>query len=278
VEADATQLRQIVMNLLTNAAEALEGKGGVVSLRTSERTLGPSEVAKFKGVGLAPGPYLLLEVTDTGCGMDSTTLARIFEPFFTTKLTGRGLGLAATLGIVRSHAGGICISSQLGQGTSIQIAFPAGAEGSSRATPSAHKEHQEIYRPASGRVLIVDDEQVVRLVTAGALESAGYEVLEAEDGQGGLDLYRQHGENLDLVILDVTMPGMDGEETLMHMQRHHQGVPVMVISGYSAEETARRFNTHQVTGFLHKPFRANELLEKVHHILGASAESTTKAN
>jgi len=275
VEADATQLRQIVMNLLTNAAEALEGKDGVVSLRTWEGFLEDSELAHFQGVPLAPGHYVLLQVTDTGCGMDESTQARIFEPFFTTKLTGRGLGLAATLGIVRSHAGGIRISSRLGNGTTIQIALPRALEGSSHTPSPSKNESPERGEKASGRVLVVDDEEVVRLVTGGALENAGYEVLEAEDGPRGLDLFHQQAENLDLVILDVTMPGMDGEETLMHMRRHRHGVPVIVISGYSAEETIERFNAHHVAGFLHKPFRAQELLETVRRVLAATSTPTT---
>ena len=257
VEVDATQVRQVVMNLLTNASDALGGGVGEVAVATRHRRLRRSELSGFRGAELEPGEYVLLRVADTGCGMSPETLGRIFEPFFTTKETGRGLGLAAVLGIMRSHSGGIRISSRLGSGTTIDLCFPA----SSAPLDIEDSPTGEFPRfVPEGLVLVVDDEEIVRLITSGVLEGAGYCVLLAEDGVAGVEKFAHHASELSAVLLDLTMPRMGGEEALAEMQRIDPSVPVILASGYNAEEAAKRFADFAISGFLAKPFRANQLL------------------
>ena len=261
IEVDVTQVRQVVMNLLTNASDVLGGRPGRVSLTTELRHLAPGDVAAFHGAELRPGAFVVLRVEDTGCGMDATTRRRIFEPFFTTKDTGRGLGMAAVLGIMRSHGGGIRIESRVGEGTRIEIAFPMVAK-------PATTEESDPERPTgasrAGLVLVVDDEEIVRLVASGVLEGGGYRVLLAEDGLEGVTLFRRHADELTAVIPDLTMPVLGGDEALAQMQAIAPQVPVILASGYSTEDAAGRFEGRGIAEFLHKPFRARQLLEAVH--------------
>ncbi len=271
-EVDVTQVRQIVMNLLTNAADALDDSGGVVTVTSGTELLGQRDLTGAPVESRpAAGPYVYLEVADTGCGMDEATRSRIFEPFFTTKFTGRGLGLAAVLGIVRSHHGTLEIDSRPSHGTRIRVYFPAAPQAA--AVLDETSPPVPAREPARGTVLVVDDEELVRLVASEMLEDAGFEVLTAPDGIDGVGVVEQRGEEIDAVILDVTMPGMSGEEAFEQMRRLRRGLPILLASGYSEEETVQRFAGKDIAGFVHKPFRAETFVDILRQALPSRANS-----
>jgi nitrogen-specific signal transduction histidine kinase/CheY-like chemotaxis protein len=261
VEADATQLRQIVMNLITNASDAL-GKGpGVITLTT--RML-PVDARFLRdavgGPQLPPGTYVAIEVEDSGEGMDEATRARIFDPFFTTKFTGRGLGLAATLGIIRSHRGAIRVASAPGVGTTVQIVLPAlGA-----AAPTAPG---ALLRPDAwyghGDVLLADDEPAVRGVAKRALERLGFTVVESPDGQDAVDRVTAEPERWRLVVLDLTMPRLAGDQALLAIRAIRPDVPAILYSGYSADELGQGLSERDRVTFLQKPFTMSTLTDAV---------------
>jgi PAS domain S-box-containing protein len=251
VEADPAQMQQVVMNLVINATEAIPAdSAGVVSLKTSIQTH-PAD-----SNGLKPGEYVVLEVSDTGTGMDAETVSRIFDPFFTTKFTGRGLGLAAVQGIVRSHKGAIRVTSAPGEGTTFTVTLPR--------SNSAPQDSQDGSRPewrASETILIVDDEEVVRRTAAAALERFGYRVILAEHGEQALELFQQEPYAYDAVLLDMTMPLMNGEEVLPLLRGIRPDVKVIVCSGYSEMEAMQRFS--DMEAFIQKPYSSVHLAEKV---------------
>jgi PAS domain S-box-containing protein len=253
IEADAGQIHQIVMNLVINASEAIDGTG-TVELKTSVETADARACH-----GLAPGRYACLTVRDTGCGMDEATLARIFEPFFSTKFTGRGLGLAAALGIVHAHQGAITVESAPGRGTTFTVWLPACG-----ATPAEPKQPAVSSSDLSGSgiILVVDDEQLVLRMAHASLEAYGYTALLASDGQSALDLFAACGGRIRAVILDLTMPGMTGEETLHHLRAAQPAMPVILASGYDGGEITERFGG-QISGFLQKPYTAEQLAQRI---------------
>ncbi|MEM6796428.1 MAG: response regulator [Acidobacteriota bacterium] len=273
IEAQVTQIQQVVMNLLLNAAEALEGESGTVVARTELRRLRPNQRLRvgfpgFIGEAPAPGDYVRLLVSDGGCGMDSATVEKIFDPFFTTKLTGRGLGLAAVLGIVRGHQGGISIRSEVGSGSAIEVYFPAMRGAETRGCEAEIRRHQReelAYRQP--RVLVVDDEEVVRLIASEMLEFLECEVLLAADGPEALEIFEREGGDLDLVVLDVTMPAMSGEELLIRLRERSAMLPVLVASGFTKEDLSCRFASYDVSGFIHKPYKLDELKDLVDRAL-----------
>jgi len=250
VQADATQLRQIVLNLVINSSEAIGERSGIIAISTGCMRCDSSCI---KGLlfayEISEGFYTYLEVTDTGCGMDEETLARVFDPFFSTKFTGRGLGMAAVLGIIRGHKGGIRVESTPGKGSSFRILLPA-----SDALPELVEEGAGIdERRFSGTVLLVDDEETVRAVGSEMLMSLGLGVVTAADGREALDLLRVR-DDIDLVILDLTMPIMDGEECCRELRLIRPDMMVIVSSGYSEEDVAKRFKGEPVAGFIQKPY------------------------
>jgi signal transduction histidine kinase/CheY-like chemotaxis protein len=264
VVVDATQLRQVVMNLITNASDALQDRPGTVALETG---LVQADRAMFASTyldePLPPGPYVYLEVRDTGSGMDPATVARIFEPFFSTKFTGRGLGLAAALGIVRSHKGAIAVQSAPGQGTTFRVLLPAsvatvGAAGSAR---------QDTLARGTGLVVLVDDEDAVRGLARRVLERSGYQVIEATSGERALTTLDEHAGAVRAVVLDLTMPGLSGEATLLAIRRRHPRVPVVVSSGYVPDEEGALAGVP----FLAKPYRPADLIDTVARAIEAGA-------
>ena len=270
LEGDVTQIRQVVLNLLTNAAEAIgdQARGDVV-IRTSACTLTAAEAELgFAGQELAPGRYAQLEVSDTGCGMSAETLSKIFDPFFTTKFTGRGLGLAALRGIVRSHRGGIRIFSQPGEGTVFTLIFPA-ATASARGGAGS-KDSARTHKPVEGRrlqALVVDDEEGLRSLMADALRMEGFDVLEAADGLQGVAEFRRHAGEIDVVILDLTMPRLNGDEALAQITTLRPDACVILCSGYTKEEVDRQFYGRRLAGFIEKPFTPSELIAKIRAVL-----------
>ena len=264
IRADAAQMRQVILNLLTNATEAIgEHRHGEVVIRTGVATLDGAQIDEsFAGQEIEPGLYVSLEVSDTGSGMSTETLSKIFDPFFTTKFTGRGLGLAALRGIIRSHRGGIRIFSRLGEGTVFTLVFPA--IGSRRDQPGP--EHQRLADEAgiAGRtILLVDDEESLRSLMAMALEGAGCRVIQAVDGADGIEQFRRHRESVDLTVLDLTMPRLNGDEVFRQIMDIQPDARVILISGYTQEDVAGHFTGHRVTGYLEKPFPPSELVAKV---------------
>lgn len=262
-EGDVGQIQQIVMNLIINGAEAVGDRPGRVKLRTSVAELARYDLEPFErwtGSSMGAGRYVCLEVSDTGAGMDPETLSRIFDPFFTTKFTGRGLGLAAVLGIVRGHGGGLRVSSTPERGTTFVVALPSVAAAANQRQSVADIEPQ---REHMGKVLVIDDEQVVRETVCDILDLHDIEVLTAADGASGLQLAEQQGAQVALVLLDLSMPGMSGEETLTRLRELDPKLPVLLSSGYSADEAAERFSASGANGFLKKPYSARALVDAV---------------
>jgi PAS domain S-box-containing protein len=270
IMADATQLRQIVMNLVINASEAIGDKNGVITLATRLQQVDRDylEFAQH-GEELQPGNYVILEVSDNGCGMDLMTQAKIFDPFFTTKFTGRGLGLAAVLGIVRGHSGTLKVYSEPGEGTTFKLLLPC-AEGSATTAELDGADKPQIAY--DGRVLIVDDEETVRIVAGEMLTAFGFEVTTANDGVEGLKRFRELSDPIRLVLLDLTMPNMDGEETFREIRRINQDARVLLMSGFNEQEAINRFAGKGLAGFIQKPFKADSLRAKIQEALSSSPD------
>jgi PAS domain S-box-containing protein len=265
VSADATQLRQIVMNLVINASEAIGARSGNVQVSTG---LVRVDRAYLDETVLAPelpeGDYVHLEVTDNGSGMTPDTLAKIFDPFFTTKFTGRGLGLAAVLGIVRGHKGALKVYSERGKGTSFRILLPgAGAPAIAPVVVESATDHWR----GSGTVLVVDDEEMVRMTAVRMLQSLGFTVLTANNGREGVECFRAAGAEIRAVLLDLTMPHLDGEGAFRELRLLRPEARVLLMSGFSEQEAIHRFIGKGLAGFLQKPFRLESLRARLKEIL-----------
>jgi nitrogen-specific signal transduction histidine kinase len=271
IEADPSQIRQIVMNLIINASEAIGDRSGVITVsvgatRCDEEYLQKTELRE----DLAPGMYVHLEVTDTGSGMDAETQSRIFDPFFSTKFTGRGLGLAAVLGIVRAHKGALKVYSEPGKGTTFKILFPAleNARNGARTKKSCLLADWR----GKGTILLVDDEESLIALGARMLEHLGFTVLTAVDGLQAVELYRERGKEIDLVLMDLTMPHMDGAKAFGELRRLNPDVRVILASGYSHEDVASRFAGKGLDGVLQKPYTLLKLRESLAGLMpGADA-------
>jgi len=261
IMADATQMRQIIMNLVINASEALGDRPGDILLKTGTQKVDKPflELGRFEPE-FKEGDYLTLEVSDTGCGMDEATKARVFDPFFTTKFTGRGLGLAAAQGIVRGHGGAVHVYSEPGAGTTFRLFLPF-AEG--EAEESRAEDSGVVPNAAGGVVLIVDDEDTVRSVAEEMLKMFGFEVETATDGVEGLRRFQEISDRVDLTLLDLTMPNMDGEEAFREIRKIRGDVPVLLMSGFNEQEAINRFAGLGLAGFIQKPFKAEELKVKI---------------
>jgi len=270
MEGDATQIRQVIMNLITNASEAINNKSGIISITTGVIDCDAHYLREtFFDEGLEEGFYVYVEVADSGVGMDKETQNRIFDPFYTTKVTGRGLGLAAVIGIVRGHKGAIKVYSEKGRGTTFKLLFPC----SDKDAVKIPKEAMTIgsYR-GEGTVLVVDDEDTVRAVARNTLEMAGFEVITASDGREGLKVFEEIKDQLSLVILDLTMPHIGGEEVYRKIRRIKAGMPVILISGYNEHELSNRFAGKGLAGFIQKPLRPAMLLTAVKRALEPKSE------
>jgi PAS domain S-box-containing protein len=260
IEADAAQVQQVVMNLVINGAEAIGDKPGTLLITTGVQDVDENYIATALVPGeIAPGQYVDLQVHDTGAGMSRGTMDRIFDPFFTTKLTGRGLGLAAVLGIVSGHKGAIKAYSAPGQGTTFKVLFPATGQHVTKAAPAA------AFQPRAGgeTVLVADDEQIVRRAAKTMLERFGYTVVLAENGRECVDLYRVLGDKVKVIILDMTMPVMGGEDTFRELKAINPRVRVILSSGYNEVESIRHFTGKGLAGFIQKPYSALPLAAKV---------------
>lgn len=257
VEADSSQLRQIVVNLVINASEAIGDAGGVITVTTGCRECDANYLKEIRlNENFCVGQYVYLEIADTGCGMDTETLGKLFDPFFSTKFTGRGLGMSAVQGIVRGHKGAIKVYSKPGKGTTIKVLLPAAGSPSEIVdTPSSPDDF-----PGSGTVLLVDDDKAVREVGAEMLRMLGFTVITANDGVAAVEAFKS-ANDIKLVILDLTMPQMDGEQCFRELRQIDPGVKVILSSGYSVHEVERKFAGKGVAGFIQKPYDFSTLKE-----------------
>jgi PAS domain S-box-containing protein len=267
VAGDPTQLRQVIMNLVTNASESLQDRPGRVTVRTGLVRADAACLARaFGGGDLAEGDYVYLEVSDTGEGMDEKIRKRIFEPYFSTKFAGRGLGLAAVVGIVRGHRGAIQLTTEPDEGTTFRILLPP-ATRAARPAPSAAP-----LRPAAtagGTILVVDDEAWVLELAREFLERGDFEVVTADGGREALEILRgDAGKAIDAVVLDLTMPDLDGRETFLEIRHIFPGLPVIVASGFSEKAMADRFPPDEIAAFVRKPYEPEELIDAIRTSLG----------
>lgn len=264
IDADGAQMRQLIMNLITNASDAIGDKPGTITLITRVTHCDARYLAAtYLHEELPEGDYVVMDVCDSGAGMSQDVKRRMFDPFFSTKESGHGLGLAATLGIIRGHKGAVSVYSEEGRGTTIKVLIPE--------SPGAHAEGAQ--RPVSAplprapshkrRVLVVDDEETVLDLATQVLTSGAYEVLTAHDGVAALELYESRTQPIDLVVLDLTMPRMSGEETFRALRAMDPKVRVILSSGYNQDDASSRFGGKGLVGFLQKPYRARDLLDIV---------------
>jgi len=260
IEADATQIRQVIMNLIINASEAIGGSSGIISIRTGSVSCDSGYLSScFLDEDLPEGVYVFVEIEDTGEGMTKEVVRQIFDPFFTTKFTGRGLGLAAVLGIVRAHHGAIRISSEPGNGSVFRILFPIMDDPGLNVDV---REDNSLRESLVGKsVLLIDDEKEVREIGSRLLEHFGIEVTIAKNGKDGLEIFRGNPDQFDLVLLDLTMPEMDGQTTFNRLLEIKEDVRVVLSSGYSEVETDKRFPEKKPIGFVQKPYGMEELQE-----------------
>ena len=270
VSADATQIRQLAMNLISNACEALENQGGIVDVSTGMMECDEAYIDRsFFSGECAAGLYAFLDVSDTGVGMDAATVEKMFDPFFTTKFTGRGLGLAAVSGIVRGHNGAVFVHSEPGEGTTIRVLLPV----SSDQVVTHIEETDELEgRTGDGSVvLLVDDDASVLDVGTRILESGGFRVIAASDGHDALHAFKEHAAEIDCVVLDLTMPGMGGEDTYEELRRAHCDVPVILGSGYFHAEIREQYKDKGFAAVLQKPYRRDHLVGTVAKILSGES-------
>ena len=267
VNADARQMHQVIMNLVTNASEAIEGRSGIIDVSVSAIDCDDEFLADTIPAGNAtPGQYVCVEVRDNGCGMDEQTVAQMFDPFFTTKFIGRGLGLAAVLGIIRGHKGGIKVDSEVGKGTRFRVLFPVAHE-TVATTEEGEAAHVGESWAGWGCVILADDDEMVRNVGQRMLQKAGFSVLTATNGLEAVGLLQERKEDVTCIVLDLTMPRMGGEAAFRKIREISADVPVLISSGYDEHEIAERFAGKSIAGFVQKPYRTADLLEKVREAL-----------
>jgi CheY-like chemotaxis protein len=265
IEADVSQMRQVIMNLIINASEAIGDQSGVIKVSTGVMYCDNTYLSgTYHYEKLPEGQYVYLEVSDNGCGMSEETRAKVFDPFFTTKFSGHGLGLSALLGIVRSHSGAVKVYSESGKGTTFRVFLPASNK------PAKPRDVSGVKLPhwcGRGFALIVDDEESVRGLARVMLEEMGFSVLTASDGKEDVEVFRRESDRISVVLLDMTMPHMDGEEVFREMRRIRKDVPTILSSGYNEKSATVRFAGLGLAGFIQKPYGYNELLAIVRKML-----------
>jgi CheY-like chemotaxis protein len=253
-------LTQVLMNLLTNASDALEDKVGKIEVRTEHVTHPDASWDDALGATVGPGEWILIEITDSGSGMDEATRLRVFEPFFSTKETGHGLGLAACLGVVTAHGGAIRVDSEPGAGSRFSILLPVG-----QLVTTEPPEFERSTRPSASKVLVVDDEAVVRTQVRRSLELRGYVVEEAGGGESALQIFEQSGA--DVILLDMTMHDVDGTEVARRIRERGSNVPIVLASGQLKPAVEDELERDVVQGFLRKPYRIADLVDAIERAL-----------
>lgn len=263
IDADATQIRQVLMNLVINASEAIGDDSGTIRISTGVMDCDRTYLQTvYLNDQLAAGRYVFFEVSDTGCGMDRKVLGSLFDPFFTTKDTGRGLGMAAILGIVRGHKGTIKVYSEVNKGTTFKILLPASDRPE---TPEQPSPVESVWR-GTGTILLVDDDEDVRAIGKEMIEELGYTVIMAGDGQEAIDTYKEHSADIDCVLMDMTMPRMSGEEAFQRLRQLDDRLKIVIASGYNEQEVSQKFLGKGLSAFLQKPFRFSELREVLERV------------
>jgi len=266
IRGDITQIRQVILNLITNAGEALDNTGGNINIEVSNQYCNEDFIQeKSLTEKVAPGNFVRISVEDNGCGMDEKTMQRMFDPFFSTKETGHGLGLSAVLGIVRGHNGAIDIESTIGKGTTATLLLPVSDNSIEVPRP---KQHESQATPEGGVILFADDEPGIRDLGRVVLEQAGYEVVLAKDGLEAISQFEQHRDRLHLVILDLMMPNKTGIEAYLEISALDASVPVVFSSGFNESEALDNLPPKTRSAFLKKPYLANDLLQFVLQIIG----------
>ena len=266
IEADAGQIQQAIMNLIANAAEAIGDKAGTVTISTALVEAGAEELSRSRIEGRpGAGRFVRLELSDNGCGMDAGLQERIFDPFFSTKFTGRGLGMCAVLGIVRGHKGAIMIDSAVGEGTRVTILLPVTGQVAVAPEPSGGARPA---RQAAGTVLLVDDEAMVREASESMLKRLGFRVITAKDGEEAVNIFRARAREIDCVILDLSMPKMDGQAAFREMLSIESNVRVILVSGYSEREVTQRFPAREISWFIQKPYNLETLRKTMDRVFG----------
>lgn len=262
LQGDPTQIQQVVLNLLLNASESFDGADGKIEITTKEYLLSEpnSSYSEFTNQELMHDSYVWLEIKDNGRGMSPATLSRIFDPFYSTKESGHGLGLSAVLGIVRGHNGGISVVSQPNVGTTFKLILPVCPLGKS---PISYDDEPIQKKQLNYTVLVIDDELHVRETVKDMLEFEGINVVPASNGLKGIEIFDANRERIDLVILDLSMPGLSGEKTLAELKRLDSSVKVLLSSGYSELEVAQKFSNGDILGFIQKPYQVEFLLQEV---------------
>ena len=254
---DSAQIQQIVMNLIINAAEAIGDKNGTIQVVLEKIIIQPGQSdTDFMGAIIPARAYACLEVSDNGCGIDEETKKRIFEPFFTTKFTGRGLGMSAVLGIVKSHGGALQLSSTLGVGSIFKVLFPLPAVPDVGGTPT---EDLVPVLKGSGTILLVDDEESLRIIGSALLNAMGFSTIIASDGSEALDIYRERGSEIDVILLDLIMPVMGGIEAYHELRKMAATVPIIICSGYGNESIQEVLDNDNYVDFVNKPYKPGEL-------------------
>jgi PAS domain S-box-containing protein len=276
VRGNPAQVRQVVMNLITNASEAIGERDGVITILAAREDKGPSFGAS-NGGKLPAGDYVSLEVSDTGCGMTDEIQARIFDPFFTTKFAGRGLGLAAVQGIVRAHGGSLDVDSVAGQGTTFRILLPCAGEPASPTVGPAISATVEDPTPP-GAVLLVEDEEMLRLAVSKLLRKRGFSIMEAGDGTAALELIRAYRDTISVVLLDVTLPGKSSREVFEEAKRIQPGVQVILTSAYGPETVASSFPGLPFARFIRKPYAPRDLVLAIRDTLLAAGRQARGAH
>jgi len=274
IQGDIGQIQQVIMNLIINAGEAIAPNPGFITVQTGRLTLteNDAEYWKYTNAPLKPGEYAMLRVTDTGHGIKPDVLLRIFDPFFTTKFTGRGLGLAAVLGIVRGHHGGLRIESKEGKGTTFEVVFPVLDAPAAAAEP---EQRTATVIDGKGKTLLaIDDEPSILELLKDIFTEANFKVITASTPMEGIELYRKHRVGIAMVILDYSMPGMDGKAAFEELMKIDTGVKVLLCSGYSEEEMKSAFGDIRPGGFIKKPYKPTELLENVSSVLTGGTSET----
>jgi CheY-like chemotaxis protein len=265
LQANAAQIRRLVMNLVTNASQAIGEADGVIRVST-RRMQAAGAVAPSKRA--TEGNYLELEVSDNGCGMTQEMQAKVFDPFFTTKSGGHGLGLAVVQGVVRNLRGSIHLTSELGKGTTFRIWLPCLEMTAKEISKPLRGSEQAVRESLTASILVVEDEDALRRPVVKVLRTTGAEVLEAANGSAAIDFLRQHSVNIDVILLDLTIPGASAQEVLIEAARARPNSKVLLTSAYG-EEHAAGISGPNIRGFIRKPFRLGDLIETLRNVLSS---------
>jgi len=270
IEADPVQVHQVIMNLITNASEAIGDNEGTISITTGVTTCDDRFLQScYIDEQLPSGEYVFLEVRDTGCGMDEQTRAKIFDPFFTTKVNGRGLGLASVLGVMRGHRGTLLVEGDSGKGTTFTVLFPQSAEPVAPDNGTNHK----VETRKGGTILVAEDQETVRELASRILGRMGFKIITASDGRDAVEVFRRHAKDIVAVLLDMTMPKLNGKEAFREIMKIRPDARVILSSGYSEQDVASQFEGVQPAGFIQKPFQVTTLRTKLAQVLEEKSRS-----